>query len=117
MFQACLNKVVESCDGAVGAVVMGFDGDVVDSVSADSAFDIETLGSEFSFVLSQVLTAAEILKVGALEEVTIRSEAVTLLVRPLSEERFVAIALQPSGNWSKGRFLLRQALPELRAQR
>jgi predicted regulator of Ras-like GTPase activity (Roadblock/LC7/MglB family) len=116
MFRDSLQKIVESCEGAVAGIVMGFDGIAVDSHCADTSVDVQTISMEFSFVLTQVRKAAEILEVGALEEVAIRSESLTFIIRILSADYFLGLALKPTGNFGKGRFLLRMALPDLRAQ-
>ncbi len=116
MFRETLEKVVTNCDGAVAAVLMGFDGIAVDQISHDDEFDVQTLSMEFSFVLTQVRKAAEILEVGNLNEVAIRSEKLTFIVRVLSDDYFAGLALRPGGNVGKGRFLMRMALSELRAE-
>jgi predicted regulator of Ras-like GTPase activity (Roadblock/LC7/MglB family) len=67
-------------------------------------------------VLGQVCKAAEILDVGELEEVTIRSRNLTFIIRVLNEDYFLGIALAPEGNFGKGRFLMRMAAPELLAR-
>lgn len=113
MFRESLEKIVNNCDGAVAGVVMGFDGIAVDSVSRDGEVDVNTISMEFSFVLGQVRKAAELLEVGALQEVAIRSESLTFVIRVLTEEYFLGVALKPNGNFGKGRFLMRMAVPEL----
>lgn len=115
-FEAKLREMVEGCEGALAGVVMGFDGIAVETLSIDPAIDVQTISMEFSFVLSQVRKAAEILEVGALEEVAIRSATLTFIIRVLSDEYFLGLAMKPEGNFGKGRFLMRMALPELRAQ-
>lgn len=116
MFRASLEKMVDGCEGAFAAVVMGFDGVSVESITRQPHFDVQTVSMEFSFVLTQVRKASEILEVGGLEEVSIRSEQLTYLVRVLSEDYFVALVLSPEGNLGKGRFVLRMGLPALRAE-
>jgi len=116
MFRAFLEKLVDGCEGAVGGVVMGFDGVAIDAISRKSDLDVKTISMEFSFVLTQVRKAAEILEVGALEEVSIHSAQLVFLVRVLSDEYFVALVLGDGGNVGKGRFLLRMGLPVLRAE-
>ena len=113
MFRESLEKIMDNCDGAVAGVVMGFDGIAVDSISRDGEVDINTISMEFSFVLGQVRKAAELLEVGALQEVAIRSETLTFVIRVLTEEYFLGVALKPDGNFGKGRFLMRMAVPEL----
>jgi predicted regulator of Ras-like GTPase activity (Roadblock/LC7/MglB family) len=115
-FRHTLQTLLEGCDGAVGAVVMGFDGIAVDSVSTDPSVDVQTVSMEFSFVLTQVRKAAEILEVGGLEEVSVRSEKLVFVIRVLSDEYFLGLAMKPEGNFGKGRFKMRMALPELRTQ-
>ena len=115
-FQESLKSIVEGCDGAVAGIVMGFDGIAVETLCQDTALDVQTIGMEFSFVLTQVRKAAEILEVGHLEEVAIRAENLTFIIRVLSDDYFLGLAMRPNGNFGKGRFLLRMALPDLRAQ-
>jgi predicted regulator of Ras-like GTPase activity (Roadblock/LC7/MglB family) len=115
-FEESLRQVIEGCEGAVAGVVMGFDGIAVETLSLDPAVDVQTISMEFSFVLTQVRKAAEILEVGALEEVAIRSSELTFIIRILSDDYFLGLAMKPDGNFGKGRFLLRMAVPEIRAQ-
>jgi predicted regulator of Ras-like GTPase activity (Roadblock/LC7/MglB family) len=116
MFRESLERIVQNCDGAVAAIVMGFDGISVDQFIRDTETDVQTVSMEFSFVLGQVRKAAELLDVGALQEVSIRSESLTFVIRVLSDEYFVGLALKPEGNFGKGRFLMRMALADLRAE-
>jgi predicted regulator of Ras-like GTPase activity (Roadblock/LC7/MglB family) len=64
-------------------------------------------------VLSQVRQSAEMFSAGALNELSIRSERLTTIIRPVNEEYFVALALVPEGNFGKGRYLLRVHAPKL----
>jgi predicted regulator of Ras-like GTPase activity (Roadblock/LC7/MglB family) len=114
MFQESLKKLVAETDGAVAGLLMGFDGIAVDSFSAaGSDVDITTVGMEFSFILTQVRKAAEILEVGGVQEIAIRCEKLTMLIRVVNHEYFVALAVKPDGNFGKGRFLLRMVAPKL----
>jgi predicted regulator of Ras-like GTPase activity (Roadblock/LC7/MglB family) len=115
-FEPSLRQIVEGCEGAVAGVVMGFDGIAVETLTLDPSVDVQTISMEFSFVLTQVRKAAEILEVGALEEVSIRSDRLTFIIRILSDEYFLGLAMKPEGNYGKGRFLMRMSVPELRAQ-
>ncbi|HZS36237.1 MAG TPA: hypothetical protein VFF06_05395 [Polyangia bacterium] len=114
MFQESLKKLVAETDGAVAGLLMGFDGIAVDSFSAvGSDVDITTVGMEFSFILTQVRKAAEILEVGGVLEIAIRCEKLTILIRVVNPEYFVALAVKPDGNFGKGRYLLRMVAPKL----
>jgi predicted regulator of Ras-like GTPase activity (Roadblock/LC7/MglB family) len=116
MVGASLKQMVDDCEGAKAAVLMGFDGIAIESFDPDASLDIKTISSDFSFVLTQVRKASEILEVGGLEEVSIHTESMVFVVRVLSEEHFFAIVMRPSGNFGKARFLMRIAAPSLRSQ-
>ncbi|MEO6950364.1 MAG: hypothetical protein ABI321_01020 [Polyangia bacterium] len=120
MFQANLKRLVEGTEGGVAGLLMGFDGIQVDSYSLPDltgpAGDINTLGMEFSFILGQVKKAADILELGGVQEVTIRTESLTLIFRVVSAEYFVALVLRAEGNFGKGRYLLRVLTPKLQAE-
>jgi predicted regulator of Ras-like GTPase activity (Roadblock/LC7/MglB family) len=117
MFQDNLRRLVAETEGGVAGLLMGFDGIAVDQYTApDAGVDIQTVGMEFSFILTQVRKAAEILEVGAVQEIAIRSAALTILIRVVSSEYFVALAIRPDGNFGKGRYLLRVVAPKLQAE-
>src|SRR5689334_22511651 len=117
MFQENLKRLVDGTEGGVAGLLMGFDGIAVESYTEpNEGVDITTVGMEFSFVLTQVRKAAEILEVGALQEIAIRSEKITILIRVVSPEYFVALAVRPEGNFGKGRYLLRVVAPKFQAE-
>ena len=120
MFQAHLKRLVDSTEGGIAGLLMGFDGIAVDTYTAESgaavANDINTVGMEFSFILGQVKKATDILEVGAVQEVTIRAEKLTLIMRVVTPEYFVALAIRADGNFGKGRYLLRVIAPKLQAE-
>ena len=104
-------------EGGVAGLLMGFDGIAVEQFTApDGGVDIQTVGMEFSFILTQVRKAAEILEVGGVQEVAIRCASLTILIRVISSEYFVALAIRPDGNFGKGRYLLRVVAPKLQAE-
>ena len=117
MFRESLQKIVDNCEGVIAGVVMGFDGIAVETVAKNKKdVDVNNVAMEFSFVLTQVRKAADILEVGRLDEVAIRAENLTFLVRILSEDYFIGVAMSPDGNFGKGRFLMRVAAPDMRSQ-
>jgi predicted regulator of Ras-like GTPase activity (Roadblock/LC7/MglB family) len=68
---------------------------------------------EYSVVLKGVQRAAEMLDTGATKEVSVQTERLTTVVRMLSDEYFVALAVEPGGNVGKARYLLRASAPRL----
>ena len=117
MFAETLRKVVDNVDGALAAVIMGLDGIPVDTyVRQTDRVDVNTVGMEFSFILSQVRKAGDSLQVGQLEELSVKAQRLVLVCRMISPQYFVAIAMAPEGNFGKARFLARMAQPALVAQ-
>lgn len=108
MFKEILKDVVDNTDGGVASLLMGFDGIPVDQyVREGEGFDVESVGMEYSVILKNIRNAAQMLEAGDAKEVSVQAERVTTVIRLLNDEYFVAIALRPSGNLGKARFLLR----------
>jgi len=118
-FLPLLEEVVRSVDGALACSVMGFDGIAVENFQLDAAADLDVQSTliEYAAVLQQVRKAAELLKTGAVTEVSINSDQVlTVVMRLVTEEYFLVLALKASGNYGKGRYALRIATPRIRAE-
>jgi predicted regulator of Ras-like GTPase activity (Roadblock/LC7/MglB family) len=117
LFAETLRKVVDNVDGGIAAVVMGLDGIPVDSyVRHADKVDVNTVGMEFSFILTQVKKAGESLQVGGLEELVVKAQRLVLICRMISPQYFVGVVVAPEGNFGKARFLARMATPALVAQ-
>lgn len=112
-----LERICERLDGALAATVMGVDGLTVDSVAAGPPpvldTDVESLLVEYSSLLGQVQRSAQMFAAGRLEELTIASEHLTTLIRPLTGDYFVALTIGPTASVGKGRYLLRVHAREL----
>ncbi|MGD8317830.1 MAG: hypothetical protein PVH21_01810 [Myxococcales bacterium] len=114
MFKEILRDLVDRTDGGVAGLLMASDGIAIDQYSrGDGPFDIESVGMEYSVVLKGVQRAAEMLDAGSTEEVSVQTERLTTVVRMLTEEYFVALAVAPGGNVGKARYLLRVSAPKL----
>ena len=117
MFRENLMKLVDNVEGGLAGLLMGFDGIAVESYTPDQkAIDIQNVGMEFSYILTQVRRAAESLDVGGVQEIAIRTETLNIIIRVLTPEYFLALALGPGGNFGKGRYLLRVVAPKLQSE-
>lgn len=117
-FRTHLESVVNQVDGSLACSVMGFDGIAVDTHQNDEAVALELNGSwiEYANLLGQLRQAAEVLKTGDVQEVSINSERVLTLIRLVSPEYFLVLALRVDGNYGKGRYILRLTAPKIRAE-
>lgn len=117
MFAEHLKSVVDRVDGGIGAILMGLDGIAIDSYIAEgNKIDINTMGMEFSFILTQIKKASEILRLGGLDEMIVRAESLYLCVRMITPEYFLAVVLGSDGNFGKCRFAMRLAHPGIVAE-
>lgn len=117
MFADILKKVVDNVDGGLGAIIMGLDGIAVEQYTRQpDRLDLTTVAMEFSFIIGQAVKASDTLKLGGLEEFSVRAERLVLVARMISPQYFVAVALSPEGNFGKCRFLMRLATPQLTDQ-
>ncbi|MDO3376761.1 roadblock/LC7 domain-containing protein [Geoalkalibacter halelectricus] len=117
MFAEVLRTLVEETSGAIGAVVMGYDGIAIDQhLRPVEGVDLGLVAVEYANILKEVKKAAEILQTGELEEVTILTGGYQILIRILSEDYFIGLLMRREGNAGKGRFLLMREAPGLRAE-
>lgn len=114
-----LQAIVHDTPGAVGTVLMGFDGICVEQwvpPEMRDKYDVESVAMEFSLRFIELRTAALSLELGEINDITIKAEEATVLVRVLSDEYFVAVLMDNAKHFGKGRWVLRQHSEELRAE-
>ncbi len=117
-FRAHLESVVNQVDGALACSVMGFDGISVETYQKDEAGELELNGAwvEYANLLTQLKNAADVLKTGAVTELSVNSEKVLTIIRLVSQDYFLVLALKAEGNYGKGRYVLRVTAPKVRAE-
>ena len=110
-----LESIINALDGgALAASIMGMDGLPVDAIELDSGdVDVSALLVEFSSLLNQVQKSAQMFAAGGLEELAIRSEHLTTIIRPITPDYLLCVAMRPDANFGKGRYLLRINAPKL----
>lgn len=107
MFIEILQRIVQETGGGVGAVLMGYDGIAVEQFFApDQDIDLHMVVVEYSNVLKEIRRTAEILNLGEMEEVSIKTSRFIIVIRMLTTDYFVALIIDRDGNFGKGRYLL-----------
>lgn len=117
-FRTHLESVVNQVDGALACSVMGFDGISVETFQKDEAGELELNGAwvEYANLLTQLKNAADVLRTGAVTELSVNSDKVLTIIRLVSPEYFLVLALKAEGNYGKGRYVLRITAPKVRAE-
>lgn len=113
-FRAILQGLVEKVEGGQGAVIMGYDGIPIDEyIKEDATLDIQLLSIEYATLLKEIRKTVEVLKTGAMDEISVSTGLTRVIVRPVNEEFFVVFVLDNEGNFGKGRYLLKRDAPKL----
>ena len=117
-FREDLEAICGRVQGAMGATLMGFDGIAIETaeLKAPEGVELQSLLVEYSGILSQIQKTAESLQMGDASEVSIRTEKIVAVARPLTPDYFVLLALSPDGNIGRARYELRVAAPKLASQ-
>lgn len=123
-FESILAQIMDESAGALGIALMGSDGipiaqrmpDLPRGVSNPLGDDIGTAAVDFARILGDIQKAGDALNGGALAETVISLARFQLLFRQIDDEVFVVLALAPSGNAGKARYLLRRNLFALKSE-
>jgi predicted regulator of Ras-like GTPase activity (Roadblock/LC7/MglB family) len=111
MFKEMLDTVIEHTEGSLGALIMGTDGIAVEKVLGEAGADanLDVAAAEFTSLVRNAQRAGGDTGLGGLRELVISLEGAILIMRLLSKDYFVVLALNSHGNLGRGRFELRKA--------
>jgi predicted regulator of Ras-like GTPase activity (Roadblock/LC7/MglB family) len=113
-FRAELERLRDAIPGALATCIMGVDGIPIDAVQQEG-LDTDPAGLlvEYSALVEQIRRSAQMLAAGDLEEVAVKTERVTCLLRTINHEFFLAAVVRPEASVGRTRFLLRLRAPAL----
>ena len=115
MFETALRTIVDETAGGIAAVLMGYDGIAVEQYfQPREGVELHLIAVEYANVLKEIKKTVEILNIGRMEEVSIKTSNFFVVIYTLTDEYFVALTLERDGNFGKGRYLLRREAPGLR---
>ena len=111
MFKSLLESIMERTEGSLGALIMGLDGISVEKVLGDAGAEanLDVAAAEFTSLVRSAQRAGNDTGLGNLKELMISLEQAVVVMRLLSRDYFVVLALNPEGNIGRGRFELRKA--------
>lgn len=112
MFKQKLTRVVSNIDGAIGCVLMGFDGISIDSYWAQDFPQMQAVAVELSNMLDK-FRKQQIQDIGDIHEVSITSGDITTLARVVAEEYLLILALSDQADVGRGQTMLRLITPFL----
>lgn len=114
IFDDVVKNAVESTPGAVAALIMGSDGIAISNyVKPEADLEMEVVGVEYAGLLGELQRVSDILQSGGVRELTVTTDRFVIVIRRVTSEYFLALALAPNGNIGKGRFMLRVQSPRV----
>jgi predicted regulator of Ras-like GTPase activity (Roadblock/LC7/MglB family) len=111
MFKEMLEEIIGRAEGSLGALIMGTDGIAVEKVLGEAGMDanLDVAAAEFTTLVRSAQRAGTDTGLGALRELVVSLEGAVMVMRLLSRDYFVVLALNSQGNLGRARFELRKA--------
>jgi predicted regulator of Ras-like GTPase activity (Roadblock/LC7/MglB family) len=111
MFKEMLESIIARTEGSLGALIMGTDGIAVEKVlgQAGAEANLDVAAAEFTSLVRGAQRAGTDTGLGGVRELVISLEGAVMLMRLLTKDYFVVLALRAEGNIGRGRFELRKA--------
>lgn len=111
MFKKTLSTVVERADGSIGALIMGTDGIAVEQVLPQEGQEanLDIVAAELTTLVRSAQTIGLNTGLDGLREVMISFESANVIIRLLTSEYFIVLAMKPDSNLGRGRYELRKA--------
>jgi predicted regulator of Ras-like GTPase activity (Roadblock/LC7/MglB family) len=110
-FADTLNNITERIEGCAAAIILGIDGIAIERQikDVDPLLDIELIATEFTTLVRRNMRTAADAEMGEVHEMVFVTDLLTLVLRPITPEYFLMLALNPGGNVGRARFELRKA--------
>lgn len=115
MFKEPLEAIIERTDGSIGALIMGTDGIAVEKVLRAEGHDanLDVAAAEFTSLVRNAQRTGGDTGLGGLHELVVTYDNLSIIMRIMSRDYFLVLALRPDGNLGRGRFEMRKAELEL----
>jgi predicted regulator of Ras-like GTPase activity (Roadblock/LC7/MglB family) len=110
-FAETLNYITERVEGCAAAIILGIDGIAIERQikDVDPLLDIDLIATEFTTLVRRNMRTATDAEMGEVREMVFVTDLLTLVLRPITPEYFLMLALNPGGNVGRARFELRKA--------
>ncbi|MCE5194521.1 MAG: roadblock/LC7 domain-containing protein [Nitrospiraceae bacterium] len=115
-FSEVLKEIVLRVDGAASAMIIGADGISVEEYTSEKLVNLEDLGAEASAMIKNISEAAETLGLGEAKEFSIISDRCGIIMRKINQDYYLALVIQPDGNYGKGRFIMRTTISKIESE-
>jgi predicted regulator of Ras-like GTPase activity (Roadblock/LC7/MglB family) len=117
-FAETLSQITDRIEGCAAAIILGIDGIAIERQvkDIDPHLDIDLIATEFTTLVRRNLRTASDTDLGEMREMVFVTDLLTLVLRPITTEYFLMLALNPGGNVGRARFELRKAQLDMEAE-
>ena len=115
-FKSLLNRLLEDIPGALGAIIIDWEGEAVDQVTRTDEYDIKVLGAHSGIILSLLRETLSRIDSGTLEEVVVRTGKNKTLIAPLTEDYLLILQLGAKAIVARAAYRMRHSVDKLRSE-
>jgi predicted regulator of Ras-like GTPase activity (Roadblock/LC7/MglB family) len=110
-FADTLGTLAKRIEGCVAVMILGTDGIPIERhvQQMNQSLDLDMIATEFTTLVRRSMRTATDTELGELSEMVLGTDAMTFLVRPITSDYFLLLALNSGGNIGRARFELRKA--------
>lgn len=116
-YRDALKSITAAVSGSLAAIIMGYDGIAIDEFMVENVpFDLQLVAVEYANLLRDIRRTVELLENGTMQEVSIATDKVRVLVRIINGDFFLVLVMAADGNYGKGRYLLSREAMRLKTE-
>jgi len=110
-FTESLAGIMDRIEGCAAVIILGIDGIPIERQvrDIDPGIDIDLIATEFTTLVRRSMRTAADTGLGDLREMVLAADLMSFLLRPITPEYFLLMALNPGGNVGRARYELRKA--------
>ncbi len=111
-----LTEMVESVPGALGAILVDWEGEMVEQVAHIDSFELMVIGAHKGIILDHMRHALSGLEGSEVNEILITTDRMQTLVQPVTHEYFLVLALSRNEALGRARFEAQRCVEKLRKE-
>jgi len=113
-FKKLLTRLLEDIPGAVGAIIIDWEGEAVDQVTRVDEYDIKVLGAHSGIIMGMIREVLSRIDSGELDEIVIRTAQNNIMMIPLTEDYLLILQLDQSAIVARAAYKMNLCVEELR---
>jgi predicted regulator of Ras-like GTPase activity (Roadblock/LC7/MglB family) len=109
MFKEILEEINKKVEGSLGVLIVGVDGITIEQAAAAPDFAAEQLGVEVTSLIKKATRACTDAELGNLQELALMTDKARYLIKFITPDYFLLLAMATTGNYGRARYELKKA--------